>query len=255
MELTPDMKFFWKLFFLICYSSNGIIMYTRSNKHLMIIFQPWMSLVVNFRMVVIFDPGILFNFSTEIFSLWHVSWWWNRYFFSVSLTVIGAFIAGARDLSYDSYGYAIVFVANITTAVYLATVARLGNACKLIPFLYLYFCDSAKTCYHYLTFCVPGKSSGLNSFGLMWCNGNNAWFLSNLSFGILCCLHNQDRVLPIYYKYYPQLFLCFSGVICAPLLLVWTSVSGDLERTIRFPHLYSPGFLVLPNFYFLNIHA
>nr|XP_029117167.1 UDP-N-acetylglucosamine transporter UGNT1 isoform X2 [Elaeis guineensis] len=94
---------------------------------------------------------------------------------SVSLTVFGAFIAGARDLSYDSYGYAIVFVANITTAVYLATVARLG------------------------------KSSGLNSFGLMWCN----------------------------------------GVICAPLLLIWTFASGDLERTISFPHLYSPSFLVV----------
>ncbi|KAJ9702590.1 hypothetical protein PVL29_004367 [Vitis rotundifolia] len=60
---------------------------------------------------------------------------------SVGLIVLGAFIAGARDLSFDSYGYAVVFLSNITTAIYLATIARIG------------------------------KSSGLNSFGLMWCNG------------------------------------------------------------------------------------
>ncbi|EOY29461.1 Nucleotide/sugar transporter family protein isoform 5 [Theobroma cacao] len=61
---------------------------------------------------------------------------------SVGLIVLGAFVAGARDLSFDFYGYAVVFLANITTAIYLATIARIG------------------------------KSSRLNSFGLMWCNGN-----------------------------------------------------------------------------------
>ncbi|VFQ60741.1 unnamed protein product [Cuscuta campestris] len=60
---------------------------------------------------------------------------------SVALIVFGAFVAGARDLSFDLYGYFVVFLANITTAIYLATIARIG------------------------------KSSGLNSFGLMWCNG------------------------------------------------------------------------------------
>ncbi|KAK9027144.1 hypothetical protein V6N11_066987 [Hibiscus sabdariffa] len=60
---------------------------------------------------------------------------------SVGLIVLGAFVAGARDLSFDFYGYGFVFLANITTAIYLATIARVG------------------------------KSSGLNSFGLMWCNG------------------------------------------------------------------------------------
>jgi hypothetical protein len=65
----------------------------------------------------------------------------NQGFISVALIVFGAFVAGARDLSFDARGYAIVFVANITTAVYLATINRIG------------------------------KSSGLNSFGLMWCNG------------------------------------------------------------------------------------
>ncbi|KAL2346706.1 hypothetical protein Fmac_000706 [Flemingia macrophylla] len=63
---------------------------------------------------------------------------------SVSLIVFGAFIAGARDFSFDAYGYAIVFLSNITTAIYLATIACVG--------------------------CIR-KTSGLNSFGLMWCNG------------------------------------------------------------------------------------
>ncbi|XP_039139882.1 UDP-N-acetylglucosamine transporter UGNT1-like isoform X3 [Dioscorea cayenensis subsp. rotundata] len=96
-------------------------------------------------------------------------------FGSVALIVFGAFVAGARDLSFDAYGYAIVFVANITTAIYLATIARVG------------------------------KSSGLNSFGLMWCN----------------------------------------GLVCGPILLFWTFIRGDLQSTINFPYLYSPGFQIV----------
>lgn len=108
-------------------------------------------------------------------------------FGSVGLIVLGAFIAGARDLSYDSHGYAIVFLSNITTALYLATIARIG------------------------------KSSGLNSFGLMWCN----------------------------------------GIICGPALLLWTYFQGDLHMTWSFPYLLSPGFLVVLLFscilaFFLN---
>ncbi|KAF5178729.1 Nucleotide-sugar uncharacterized transporter [Thalictrum thalictroides] len=106
---------------------------------------------------------------------------------SVALIVLGAFIAGARDLSFDSYGYAIVFVSNITTAIYLASIARIG------------------------------KSSGLNSFGLMWCN----------------------------------------GIVCGPILLFWTYLRGDLATTLNFPHLYSPGFQAVMLFscimaFFLN---
>ncbi|CAI8599622.1 unnamed protein product [Vicia faba] len=95
--------------------------------------------------------------------------------FSVGLIVFGAFIAGARDLSFDAYGYAIVFLSNIATAIYLATIARVG------------------------------KTSGLNSFGLMWCN----------------------------------------GIISGPLLFIWTLVRGDLTMTINFPHLLSLGFIVV----------
>ncbi|XP_048227529.1 UDP-N-acetylglucosamine transporter UGNT1 isoform X2 [Ricinus communis] len=94
---------------------------------------------------------------------------------SVGIIILGAFIAGARDLSFDAYGYAVVFIANICTAVYLASISRIG------------------------------KSSGLNSFGLMWCN----------------------------------------GIICAPILLVWTSIRGDLEATMNFPFLTWPGFQVV----------
>ncbi|XP_075518266.1 UDP-N-acetylglucosamine transporter UGNT1-like isoform X3 [Primulina tabacum] len=47
--------------------------------------------------------------------------------------------------------------------------------------------------------------SGLNSFGLMWCN----------------------------------------GILCGPVLLVWTLFRGDLEMTMNFPNLFSPGFLAV----------
>lgn len=91
---------------------------------------------------------------------------------SVGLILLGAFVAGARDLSFDFNGYAIVIISNITTAIYLTTIARIG------------------------------KSSGLNSFGLMWCN----------------------------------------GVICGPVLFLWSFFSGELEMTMNFPQLYSPVF-------------
>lgn len=58
---------------------------------------------------------------------------------SVGVIIFGAFFAGARDLSFDFYGYAIVFLANITTAVYLATIARIGTVNQttfFIKFLY-----------------------------------------------------------------------------------------------------------------------
>jgi len=41
----------------------------------------------------------------------------TKLFISVALIVFGAFVAGARDLSFDARGYAIVFVANITIAI------------------------------------------------------------------------------------------------------------------------------------------
>ncbi|KAE8730746.1 hypothetical protein F3Y22_tig00002880pilonHSYRG00017 [Hibiscus syriacus] len=105
----------------------------------------------------------------------HSSCHWQD-FISVGIIIFGAFVAGASDLSFDAYSYTIVFVANLCTAIYLASIAHIG------------------------------KSSGLNSFGLMWCN----------------------------------------GIICAPILLLWTSFRGDLEAMMSFPYLYSRGFQVLP---------
>ncbi|KAJ9163071.1 hypothetical protein P3X46_022785 [Hevea brasiliensis] len=94
---------------------------------------------------------------------------------SVGIIMLGAFIAGARDLSFDAYSYGIVFIANICTAIYLASISRIG------------------------------KSSGLNSYGLMWCN----------------------------------------GIICTPILLVSTSIRGDLKAMMNFPFLLFPGFQVV----------
>eukprot|EP00850_Spirogloea_muscicola_P019827 SM000200S05817 [mRNA] locus=s200:5247:7658:- [translate_table: standard] len=91
---------------------------------------------------------------------------------SVCIIVLGALIAGTNDLSFDARGYLIVFLSNLTTAVYLATISRLG------------------------------KSTGLNSFGLMWCN----------------------------------------GVLCAPVLLLWTALSGELKLALSFNDLTSLGF-------------
>ncbi|KAG6723988.1 hypothetical protein I3842_03G236000 [Carya illinoinensis] len=77
-----------------------------------------------------------------------------------------AFVAGAWDLSFDVYAYAVVFMANICTA----SIVRIV--------------------------------SGLNTFGLMWCN----------------------------------------GIICGPILLFLTSIRGDLQVTLNFPHTFSSGF-------------
>lgn len=45
----------------------------------------------------------------------------------MAIIILGALVAGARDLSFDSYSYAVVFMSNICTAIYLASVARVGN--------------------------------------------------------------------------------------------------------------------------------
>ncbi|WZZ03123.1 UDP-N-acetylglucosamine transporter UGNT1-like [Brassica napus] len=94
---------------------------------------------------------------------------------SVGIILLGAIIAGIRDLSFDAYGYGLVFTANICTATYLALIAR------------------------------TGKSTGLNTFGLMWCN----------------------------------------GIICIPFLLFWTNIKGELKAMLSFPHLYSLNFQVV----------
>ncbi|KAH6804749.1 Nucleotide/sugar transporter family protein [Perilla frutescens var. frutescens] len=94
---------------------------------------------------------------------------------SVVIILLGAFVAGGNDMSFDSKGYLVVVLANISTALYLTVVARIGI------------------------------SSGLNCFGLMWCN----------------------------------------GVLCGPVLLLLTFLQGEIETTMNFPNLFSPGFLTV----------
>lgn len=91
---------------------------------------------------------------------------------SVGIIVLGALVAGSRDLSFDMQGYLIVMLSNVTTAIYLTTIAHFG------------------------------KTSGLNSFGLMWCN----------------------------------------GLICGPTLAVWTLLSGELSTALNFPQLQATQF-------------
>jgi solute carrier family 35 protein len=45
----------------------------------------------------------------------------------VGIIILGTFVAGARDLSFDVYAYTVVFFSNICTAIYLASIARIGN--------------------------------------------------------------------------------------------------------------------------------
>lgn len=91
---------------------------------------------------------------------------------SVGVIVLGAFVASARDLSFTLEGYLIVILSNVTTAVYLITISHFG------------------------------KTSGLNSFGLMWCN----------------------------------------GMICGPALTLWALLSGEFRRALNYDHLHQTGF-------------
>ena len=62
---------------------------------------------------------------------------------SVAIIVLGAFAAGARDLSFDFYSYAVVLISNICTAVYLASIARLGTiSCVHATNIYYMYCLS-----------------------------------------------------------------------------------------------------------------
>ncbi|CAM8923048.1 unnamed protein product [Rhodiola kirilowii] len=59
----------------------------------------------------------------------------RRVISSVAIIILGAYVAGVRDLTFDLYSYGIVFLANICTAVYLALIARIGIICAPILLL------------------------------------------------------------------------------------------------------------------------
>ena len=46
---------------------------------------------------------------------------------SVGIIIFGAIVAGVADLAFDPHSYAVVFTANICTAIYLASIARVGS--------------------------------------------------------------------------------------------------------------------------------
>ena len=91
---------------------------------------------------------------------------------AVGLMVLGAFVAGLHDLEFSVVGYAYVFANNAATAAYLACIARYG------------------------------RTSGLNSFGMMWCN----------------------------------------GMMSLPVLTTMTLLTGELQSLHNYGHLYDPDF-------------
>jgi len=94
---------------------------------------------------------------------------------SVGLMVLGAVVAGANDVSFDAHGYLLVFASNCATALYLGMISRYG------------------------------KTSPLNSFGLMWSN----------------------------------------GIVCVPILLAWTLANGEMSAALQYEHLYSFNFQIV----------
>lgn len=76
----------------------------------------------------------------------------------MALIILGAFIAGSRDLSFDSYGYLIVFLSNFTTAIYLATIARVGITPSPLV-LYVFF-EVSFFVYHYEILCSQENPVG-----------------------------------------------------------------------------------------------
>lgn len=50
---------------------------------------------------------------------------------SVAFMVLGALVAGLHDAEFDLYSYAMVFMANICTSIYLCVVARYGRSSGL----------------------------------------------------------------------------------------------------------------------------
>ena len=120
-------------------SSDRICLLLLSLSSLVIRYQNSHSFIVNLvdSMVVACNMVILVFHYTAFFRIQLLSQSAilflvaNQLFISVALIVFGAFIAGARDLSFDARGYAIVFVANIPKAFYLATINLIG---KHLPF-------------------------------------------------------------------------------------------------------------------------
>ncbi|KVI11680.1 protein of unknown function DUF250 [Cynara cardunculus var. scolymus] len=75
---------------------------------------------------------------------------------SVGIIILGAFIAGARDLSFDSYAYIVIFSANICSAVYLASIARIGLICTPVLLLWTWVCGDLEVTANFSHLLSPG---------------------------------------------------------------------------------------------------
>jgi solute carrier family 35 protein len=123
---------------------------------------------------------------------------------SITLVITGAIIAGLGDLQFNMWGYGLVLACNASTAVYLATISRLG------------------------------KSTGLNSFGLMWVNT----VFSAPSLLLFCWL--QGSILKTVRFFANQGYAC-ACLICASCILAFalnyfvflnTTLNSALTQTV-----------------------
>lgn len=126
---------------------------------------------------------------------------------SVGVILFGAAVAGIRDYSYETRGYALVLLSNVTTAIYLATISRIGRLSLEITgavhhtgWSYLIAFNLFGSVWNmqkyqqlllYVTnqrclWFSAGRSTGLNSFGLMWCNGSPDSYATLVSARFLC---------------------------------------------------------------------
>ncbi|KAG6405744.1 hypothetical protein SASPL_133338 [Salvia splendens] len=125
---------------------------------------------------------------------------------SVVIILLGAFVAGAHDMSFDSYGYLVVVLANISTAVYLTTISRVG------------------------------KTSGLNSFGLMRFVRTSFTGLDLCTRCILTVLLSTERWISILYCYpvfrVVLFFSCILAFILNYTVFLNTTLNSALTQTI-----------------------
>jgi len=80
--------------------------------------------------------GILFVLPLEIFILHRKPS--AQAYLAVSIIVLGTIIAAFNDLTFEIHAYAVVFVANMVTALYLILIKRSASASQLSPFDLLY---------------------------------------------------------------------------------------------------------------------
>ena len=74
---------------------------------------------------------------------------------------------------------------------------------------------------------------------------------SNGIFKLSCLSLVTESMLILTISDLKHTFYCIIGIICGPVLLIWTLIRGDLKMIINFPYLLSPGFIVCSAWAFL----